>query len=193
MQEHIAESQVAELVAAAAAGNEQAWSELVARYSRLVGYVAGSFRLSQAQEADVVATTWLRLVEHIGQIRDASSIGSWLATTARREALAAIRHTRREQPAEFASDEVSDLGPSPMESVLGQERDELVRRALARLPERQRALLTLLSTAPELSYEEVGAALSMPVGSIGPTRARALQGLRAALTELGALDQLEMR
>jgi hypothetical protein len=49
------------------------------------------------------------------------------------------------------------------------------------LPERHPALLELLVSSPPLSYEEIGARFGMPVGSIGPTRARALAWLGDAL------------
>src|SRR4051812_30093635 len=75
------------IVAAAARGDETAWNEIVARYSGLVWAVARAHRLNSGDAHDVVQTTWLRLVERLGDIRNADGIGSWLATTARRECL----------------------------------------------------------------------------------------------------------
>ena len=60
-------------------------------------------------------------------------------------------------------------------------RDELartVRAGLAELPAQRRQLLELLAADPPVSYEEISRRLGMPVGSIGPTRARALAQLR---------------
>lgn len=171
----------AELVQAAAHGDEQAWQELVERYRNLMTYVARGFRLSEAQVADVVATSWLRLVEHIGSIRNGEQISSWLVTTVRRESLAKIREGRREQPvAEFGVREpmVEDAADAP---VLGAERRTAVRGALAQLPPRQRELLMLLASEPEMPYADVSVALQIPIGSIGPTRARALTRLRSIL------------
>ena len=67
---------MAALVADAAAGSQQAWDGLVARYNRLVWAVARSFRLSEHDAADVVQTTWLRLVEHLGALQHPERVGS---------------------------------------------------------------------------------------------------------------------
>ncbi|MFO1269576.1 MAG: sigma factor-like helix-turn-helix DNA-binding protein [Rubrivivax sp.] len=63
------------------------------------------------------------------------------------------------------------------------QRAELVRAALDRLDERCRGLLTLLFADEDerVPYDEVARRLSMPVGSIGPTRARCLAKLRELL------------
>jgi DNA-directed RNA polymerase specialized sigma24 family protein len=57
--------------------------------------------------------------------------------------------------------------------------------AMRRLPARSRTLLTLLAAAPARSYGEVSKTLGMPVGSIGPTRARGLRQLRGELEAVG--------
>ena len=57
----------------------------------------------------------------------------------------------------------------------------LVRRAVATLPSRQRALLGLLVSSPSMSCEETSAGLDIPVGSLGPTRARILARPRTTL------------
>ncbi|MDQ1463257.1 MAG: hypothetical protein QOC73_198, partial [Actinomycetota bacterium] len=75
----------AELVAAAHAGDSSAWGELVDRYGGLVWAVARGFALSTADASDVSQTTWLRLVEHLGRLREPEHLGGWLATTARHE------------------------------------------------------------------------------------------------------------
>ena len=62
----------------------------------------------------------------------------------------------------------------------------VLHRALSELPERQRDLMRLLTTNPDLSYEEVARQLSMPIGSSGPTRGRSLDRLRRS-SELQAL------
>ncbi len=63
------------------------------------------------------------------------------------------------------------------------ERNEMLWRAVDRLPERQRQLILALSVTPSPSYKDVARALSMPIGSIGPVRGRALRTLRHLLAE----------
>ena len=61
--------------------------------------------------------------------------------------------------------------------MLTAERRKILAGALAGLPARHRQLMTVLLTQPELDYRQIGQLLSMPVGSIGPIRARALARL----------------
>src|SRR5690606_18760154 len=81
----------ADLVAAAAAGDELAWEQLVRRYTPLVFSVIRSYDLSGADAADVNQTVWLRLVESLPRLRDPSALAGWLSTTARRECFRALR------------------------------------------------------------------------------------------------------
>jgi RNA polymerase sigma factor (sigma-70 family) len=175
---------IADLVNAAAGGDQRAWEAIVDRYSGLVWATARAHRLTQADAADVAQTTWLRLVEHLDRIRDPEALGAWLATTARREALRAIRHGTREQP----SDEV-DLFEGPTHDpvdrqLLRDERDRALWHAFACLSDRCKELLRLLIADPEPSYREISAALDMPVGTIGPTRIRCLDRLRRSSGQL---------
>jgi len=171
-----------DLVQRAAAGDQQAWDQLVDRFSNLIWSVTSAYRLSHADAADVVQTTWLRLLEHLGGLRDPGRVGSWLATTARRECLRTIRRGGRvvltDDDAWLSSDPDPDLTPEA--AVLQAERDRQIRRAFARLPEHAQTLLRLLA-AGTASYEEIAAALGRPIGSIGPTRSRALEKLRREL------------
>lgn len=175
--------ELADVVRAASEGDHSAWTTLVSQHRDLLRSVARGYRLSDAQVDDVVQTAWLRLVEHVDAVRDPQHITGWLVTTVRRQCLAVLRSARREQPTVSEQDEFwGEVGPAD-DDVLRDEDRALVRDALARLPERQRQLMLLLTWRPELDYQQVGQALSMPVGSIGPTRGRALVRLRQLLDE----------
>ena len=78
------------LVKNAAAGDQDAWDALVARYNNLLWSVARGYRLERSDAADVVQIAWLRLVEHLPKVRDPERVGAWLATTVRRECLQVI-------------------------------------------------------------------------------------------------------
>src|ERR1700679_4276128 len=93
---------LSELIRAASAGDQDAWSEIVGRFSGLVWATARAHRLTQAQAADVTQTTWLRLVENLDRIQDPERLGAWLATTARHECLRLIRLRGREVPTDEA-------------------------------------------------------------------------------------------
>ena len=174
--------ETAELVRAAGTGDQRSWDALVERFSGLLWAVARAHRLREADAADVVQTTWLNLVQHLGSIREPQHVGAWLATTARRECLRALN---RDQRLVLTDDEAGlqarEPPPAtPEEDVLAAERLALLRAALEELPPRCQQLLRVLTADPPPSYEQVSAALGMPVGSIGPTRARCLERLRHA-------------
>jgi RNA polymerase sigma factor (sigma-70 family) len=188
----VADSETAWIVTDAARGDQLAWNQLVERYSSLLWAVARAHGLTSVDAADVVQTSWLRLVEHLPQIRNPDAIGAWLATTARRECLRALRGTARCKP----SEEIEVLAGADRGAVdtplLTAERNATLWRAFNRLPARDQALLRLLTTEPALTYEEISAALGMPVGSIGPTRGRALERLRSELDGTGALGGIRL-
>jgi RNA polymerase sigma factor (sigma-70 family) len=171
------------LLRQAAEGDQSAWDAIVDRFGSLVWATVRSHRLGSAEAGDIVQTVWLRLVEHIHDIRDPDRLGGWLATTARRESLRFLRTAGRTIPTGEAADlEPADPEVPPVEAaLLTGERDTVLWRAFRTLSERCQALLRLLVADPAPSYQEVGDALDMPVGSIGPTRARCLERLRAAL------------
>jgi RNA polymerase sigma factor (sigma-70 family) len=169
------------LVHAAAEGDQAAWDAIVARFERLVWASARAHGLSGADAAEVAQTTWLRLVENLDRIRDPDRLGSWLVTTARRESLRHLRLRGRE----LSTDDADVFGSAdedrPEIRVLAEERDAGLWRAFGKLSGRCQSLLRLLVAVDEPSYEEIGLALDMPVGAIGPTRMRCLEKLRAAI------------
>jgi RNA polymerase sigma factor (sigma-70 family) len=170
-----------DLVNRAGGGDQQAWRDLVNRYANLVWSVARSHRLDHADAADVCQTTWLRLAEHLGSLREPSRLPGWLATTARRESLRVIAGRRREAPGALPDEPDPDPSAGPETLVLTEDRDNRLWQAFGGLTERCQQLLRILSSAPELSYAEVGVVLGIPVGSIGPTRGRCLESLRRRL------------
>jgi RNA polymerase sigma factor (sigma-70 family) len=163
-----------ELVRRAGQGDAEAWRALVGRYSRLLCAIARSYGLSGVDADDVVQTTWLRLVERLTLLRDPGRAGAWLAVTARRESMATLRRLGRERPLRGAGPSVT----GPHHAVFGRDLAASVGAALETIPPRCRGLLELFAATPRLSYAEISAALEMPVGSVGPTRARCLTHLR---------------
>jgi RNA polymerase sigma factor (sigma-70 family) len=171
-----------ELLIRARDGDQRAWAELVERMSPLVWSVTRSFRLDQATATDVAQTVWLRLVEQADSIRDPERLPGWLATTCRREAMHTIDKSKRAIPSEFERD-VPDLTISVESSIVEKEEHQALRVAFDTLSEDDQQLLRLMVIEPPLTYEEISEVIGRPVGSLGPTRARALERLRRAMED----------
>ena len=179
------ESSTTDLLFAARSGDRSAWEQIVTRYSRLVRSIAAEFRLQESDAADVAQNAWLRLLAYGGTIRDPEKLGSWLATTARREASALLRRSRPEVASESAGDGVAAGDPSPEDVVLAAVTAAGVRRAAGELNDRQRLLVNaLFYQSPVISYDEVSRRTGLPVGSIGPTRIRTLKRLHRSLVDM---------
>jgi RNA polymerase sigma factor (sigma-70 family) len=169
-----------ELVLRARAGDNSAWALLVKRFRGLLASIARSYRLANSDVEDVVQTTWVRLYESIDRLRQPESLPGWLTTTARRESLRLLRMSTRETLTEemaFLPDRSGHL-PGPGEELLQSEEHAVLWSAVEQLPPTHRRLLTTLMTAPSPAYADVARELDMPVGSIGPTRARGIDRLR---------------
>jgi RNA polymerase sigma factor (sigma-70 family) len=170
------------LVARVQSGDEAAWAALTDRYTGMLWSVARGMRLSHADAADAVQTTWLRLVESLSGLREPERLGAWLATTVRREALAILRRSLTSRPSGLAAWEDVPSADDPLDAaLLRRERDAALWHAFCQLSERCQALLRILSADPPPTYAAVAAALDIPIGSIGPTRQRCLGVLRRVL------------
>jgi RNA polymerase sigma factor (sigma-70 family) len=174
------QASAAELTQAAARGDQDAWNALVEQYTPLVLSVIRTYRLSNEDAADVNQTLWLRLVEHLGRIRDPQALPMWIITTTRNECMKVLRARQRTRTVDpHTGLDVEDVdGPELDEALLAAERRQVLREGFAQLGPGCRTLLTLLLSEPPLSYDEISARIGMPRGSIGPTRSRCLDKLR---------------
>jgi RNA polymerase sigma factor (sigma-70 family) len=187
----VSEPSAATLVLRAAGGEQDAWGEIVERYAPLVYGICRRYRLSDRDLEDVGQQVWLRLVNQIGRLREPAALPGWLATTTARECLRVRARARRSKPLagwqELADDAAADgtadgtADGAVDAEILAAERDAALRAALAELPPDCQRLLAMLLHDPPYSYREISAALGIPVGSIGPQRARCLLRLRQSV------------
>jgi RNA polymerase sigma factor (sigma-70 family) len=166
------------IVRLAAAGDQSAWSSLVERFAAVIRAVARAHRLSGHEIEDVTQSTWLQLVQHIDRIREPCAIEAWLRTTAKRQSLQARRSSDMARQAAESDEGHAEAAAEPWERLAAEERRTALVQALAALPRRQRALLLMLTQEPPPSYADVSLTLGMPIGSIGPVRARTIDRLR---------------
>jgi DNA-directed RNA polymerase specialized sigma24 family protein len=175
------------LLRQAAGGDWRSWDALVDRFAGLVWAIARGHGLNQADAAEISRTTWMRLAENLDFISAPERLGVWLATNALRECLRLMRQREGCTSAEQLTE--STCGDRALEMT-----DDLAKRgrgaalwsAFEALAPDCKALLRVLLADPPLSHAELSEVFEMPIGSIGPVRARCLDRLgdRAALHPL---------
>jgi RNA polymerase sigma factor (sigma-70 family) len=165
-------------VIAARRGSERAWTQLVTAWSPMIRRVAAGYRLNAHDVDDVVQMTWLRAYRHIGTLNAPCSFPAWLATIARRSALRTLQHGTREILVDEPEAPASASAPSVEDELLQRERETALHGAIDRLPLRQRDLLRAMLASPAQDYRSIAAIVSLPIGSIGPTRGRSIARLQ---------------
>jgi RNA polymerase sigma factor (sigma-70 family) len=164
--------------------DELAWREYMVDYGRLIYLAATRLSLSEADREDVFQNTCVAVDRSIGALRDPARLGSWTYSIARRFALEIVKRRGRQ---ELSTDALEEWGRAPDVAVDPEVEETLSRFEEARwvrglvddLGHRCRELVSALYLEdPTPSYEEIGQRLGMPIGSIGPTRARCLRKLR---------------
>jgi RNA polymerase sigma factor (sigma-70 family) len=172
---------VTDLVTRARNGDKRAWDALVERYAPLIWSICRRYRLDGADADDVGQSVWLRLVDHLGNLRDPAALPGWLATTTRRECDRVLRAARGPLTAGHLPDWETlpcEQATTADQELLTAERHAALRQALLELPPDCQQLIALLTADPPVPYAQISARLGIPVGSIGPTRRRCLDKLR---------------
>jgi RNA polymerase sigma factor (sigma-70 family) len=174
-----------DLIVACRRGDSRAWRSLLDKYERLVFSIPLNYGLSREDAADITQLTFTVLIQSLDTLREDSRLGPWLATVARRHTWRLLERGRREGTVrEKDLTESATLLGEGDESIERWELVEWLNEGLSLISESCQRLLQALYFDPQQpSYAEVAKRLNMPVGSIGPTRARCLQNLKRALSE----------
>src|SRR5262245_42743762 len=174
-----------DLIRACRAGDARAWERLLDKYERLVFSISLNYGLTTDDAADITQITFTILLQNLNTLPDEIHLSPWLATVARRHTWRLLARNRRE-----AVDLDEDLAGNEAvgEIVDDRERWELaewLNQGLSMLDERCRLLLlALYFDAEQPSYAQVADHLNLPVGSIGPTRARCLEQMKQRLSTI---------
>lgn len=179
--DHLDDADPADLLRGVAAGRPGAWTELVRTYTPLLQARARRYRLQDADTLDAIQTTWVRLAENIHRIHTPEHLAGWLATVVSRECLRTLRRDSRTVSADewFLARPDDRAGPESLAVDAAAAAD--LRSAMAELPAQRRSLLEALFAEDRKPYAEIAGDLGMPIGSLGPTRARSLLELRRLL------------
>ena len=171
------------LIAACRRGDAAAWESLCQRFGNLVYSIGKGVGLSDADAAEVTQQTFCILHDSLDRLRADSKLGPWLGTVAKRHSWRVLARRKRESPEapEELSERINDM-QEPDHPTATWERLEWLHHGLSLLDQRCRELLTALYLLPSpQSYQEIARRLKIPAGSIGPTRGRCLEKMRAAL------------
>jgi RNA polymerase sigma factor (sigma-70 family) len=178
-----------DLVAACLAGDATAWDALIRRYQGFIFGLALRNGLSQADADDLFQDVSIKLYHHLGELREVRKLSGWLAAVVRQEIWG---RWRRKSPVSLSElpegDRLLELAgdiSDPEGEVMALERERLVRSALADIGDECRLLLELLYGPDPAPYAETAERLGMPIGSVGPRRARCLARLKKKLEDFG--------
>jgi RNA polymerase sigma factor (sigma-70 family) len=172
-------------------GNGQAWETLIVRYQRLIYSIALRYGLPEHDANDVFQNVSLLLWENLGRVRERSRLGAWLVITTRRECWRLFRQRKQSGtiPDVVVLDENFSAGIPSEDEFLALELQSQIRAAIGALESPCQELLTLLFyVEPRPAYSDIAQSLTLPEGSIGPTRARCLGKMMKILEDMGFAD-----
>jgi RNA polymerase sigma-70 factor (ECF subfamily) len=178
------EATLREVVRQARAGERAALADLYRLLYRRVLSLCRYLLGSQAEAEDAASEIFARLPKAMKSYDSTLPFPRWLFSVTSHHCLDLLRRRRREQrvfePREAEATEAAAALPSPLEALLFHERQDAVRAALTRLPERYRVPL-VLRYYNELSYDEIAARLGLSRAYVGIAIFRAKQELRRSL------------
>lgn len=176
------------LIHACIKGKQEAWFDLIDRYSNLVLSVPIRYGLNLPDSEDVMQAVFVRLFRSLDSIREVNALPAWLLTTSHRETWRLAQSRKKTITLHEANASTAD---PPEEDLLLWEQQHLVRESLKQLGGRCQMLLELLFLSNKnISYNEIAEKLDMSIGAIGPARARCFQKLIPILETLGVSDEL---
>ena len=170
-------------------GSAGAWRQVLKKYERLVYSIPLRYGLSRDDAADIAQITFTILIQSLDGLSEDSHLGPWLVTVARRHTWRLLERNRRESASErLEGADVAEsavlLGKSDADSIDHWELTEWLDAGLSKISASCRELLLALYFQPQgSSYAEVADRLGMPIGSVGPRRARCLKSLKQMLSE----------
>src|SRR5947209_19405029 len=176
-----------QLVKECLAGNEEAWSLLIEKYKALIYSIPVKYGLPPQEAADVFQATCTELLVRLPELREPRALPKWLMQVAHHESYRWKRYSQRVVSRDGETDLAEPATPAIADNLVQQTQEEqMLREAMAMLTPQCRRLVELLFfETPSRPYTEVAAELGLAVGTIGFTRQKCLERLRAQLEQLG--------
>jgi RNA polymerase sigma-70 factor (ECF subfamily) len=170
------------LVGACLDGRRDAFDLIVTRHQKSVYQICFRFAGNHADASDLSQETFLRAWRGLRSFRRQAALGTWLHRIA---VNASLNRVSSRPPAAENVDDLrlpDDRTETPADGVIRGQRAASVRRAIAALPDRQRATV-ILRVYHELPHHEIAAILGSSVGSVKANFFHALRNLRRLLGE----------
>jgi RNA polymerase sigma factor (sigma-70 family) len=165
-------------------GDPGALDQLVRLLTPTLWQIARACGLTTEAAEDVVQTTWLALVRGADHIREPQAVMRWTTTTTRREAWKVARASGRENAVgSEVLDAVAPVAGGADDPVFAEQAAYSLWRHVGRLSQRCQRLLRVIAFEDKPDYASLSAQLGIAVGSVGPTRGRCLDRLRALLAD----------
>ncbi|MCX7803711.1 MAG: RNA polymerase sigma factor [Planctomycetota bacterium] len=169
-----------ELVSAYLAGDTGAFEELYRRHAPAVWRFAWGMTGSEEAASEIVQDAFVRAALALGGWRGDSSLRTWLISVARSAGAEAWRRSRRQREEPLEDADPPAPGADPAEAASSLELAETVRRAVACLPDNERAAV-ILCEFQELAAREAAEAMGWTEGRMKMTLFRARRRLRNML------------
>jgi RNA polymerase sigma factor (sigma-70 family) len=170
-------------------GDEQGWSELLAKYKNLIFSVPIKLGFSPEDASDIFQSVCVAVLRELEQLREPRALPAWLISLTWHKCMRWNRKHRKYILRDYVEEPDSspvDWRPVPEEIVAQAEREQILREATAELPDLCAKLIELLFfETPAVPYEEAAKRLGMAKGSIGATRMRCLEKQRRLLEKRG--------
>ena len=180
-------------------GDRSAFDALIRKYEGRAYQYAYRLTSNADEAADIVADAFVRVYNALKNFRGQSSFGTWLYRILTncyldlRKKERSRRHESLEATLNLEGGEVQrqfeDESDGPEELLERSARDQAVQSALGKMPEYQQAMLVMYHVEM-LTYEEISAALDLPIGTVKSRLNRARLALRDHLVQDVELFQL---
>lgn len=183
---HEDQGQEAELVRAAQAGDQAAFTEIVKRYQRAVYRLGYGLTRNAADADDLAQETFIRAYRALERFRAGEPLYPWLSRITMN--LAFSLHRYRKRRPETSIEPLVEAGQQwgvdddPADHAAEREQRAQMQTAFAELSEEHQAVLGL-RVLQDMSYEQIASTLNVPVGTVMSRLSRARVELRRRMAE----------
>jgi len=167
------------LVLRCQAGDDGAFTELVALYGGRIAYFVRRLMGHDESVDDVLQETWLAAFRGLADLRSPAALPVWLYRIARNQACRHLRHRTAWQ--EMPEDVAAPDGPAD-DPPFGPEQAAAVHRGLARLAPPHREVL-VLRFLEDMTYDDIAEVTGCPVGTVRSRIHYARQALRREMED----------